>query len=225
VPPLRAQLEGPVRLLFVGRLSPRKGPQVAVATLQELLARGVDARLQLLGSVFEGYEWFEDELRTTVADAGLTDRVEFLGFRSPVWPTLAASDVVLVPSVMEESFGLTAVEAVLAARPLVVSDGSGLREATAGYASAQAVEPGDAVRWADAVQRVVADWDTFRRAAVSDAAEARARHAQRHYTDQLVAVVAALPGRRRDASPPAPAPQRPADPGVQTPVALDGGTR
>jgi glycosyltransferase involved in cell wall biosynthesis len=194
VPPPRVALEGPVHLLYVGRLSPRKGPQVAVATLQELLARGVDARLRLLGSVFEGYEWFEAELRATVAAAGLTDRVEFLGFRSSVWPELAASDVVLVPSVMEESFGLTAVEAVLAARPLVVSDTSGLREAAAGYASAQRVVPGDVVLWADAVQRVVTGWDTFRRAAVTDAAEARLRHAPERYAEQLVAELERLTG-------------------------------
>ena len=219
VTPARAELDGPVRLLFVGRLSPRKGPQVAVATLQELLARGVDARLQLLGSVFEGYEWFEAELRGTVAAAGLTDRVEFLGFRSDVWPVLAGSDVVLVPSVMEESFGLTAVEAVLAARPLVVSDGSGLREAAAGYASAQSVAPGNPVRWADAVQRVVADWATVRAAAVVDAAEARRRHAPQRYTEQLVAVVDALTGSRP--APAVPAPRRP----VEAAAAVSGAAR
>ena len=191
VPP-RAELVGPVRLLFVGRLSPRKGPQLAVATLQELLARGVDARLQLVGSVFTGYEWFEAELRGTVAAAGLTDRVEFLGFRSPVWPALADSDVVLVPSLMEESFGNTAVEAVLAARPSVVSDHSGLREAAAGYAAAQLVPAGDAGAWADAVQRVVGDWAGSRAAAVDDAREAARRHGLDRYRDGLVAVVASL---------------------------------
>lgn len=220
VTPPRAELDGPVRLLFVGRLSPRKGPQVAVATLQELLARGVDARLQLLGSVFEGYEWFETELRATVADAGLADRVEFLGFRSPVWQALAASDVVLVPSVMEESFGLTAVEAVLAGRPLVVSDSSGLREAAAGYVSAQAVVPGDTALWADAVQRVLADWPTFRRAAVDDAAEARRRHAPGLYAERLVAVLDALAGDRLDA-PGVPGPRASTEP----PVAVPGGVR
>ena len=194
VTPPRAALDGPVRLLFVGRLSPRKGPQVAVATLQELLARGVDARLQLLGSVFPGYEWFADELRATVEAAGLTDRVEFLGFRSPVWPALADSDVVLVPSVMEESFGNTAVEAVLAARPLVVSDHSGLREAAEAYAGARLVPAGDVPAWADAVQRVVADWPAARRSALGSAAEAARRHARELYSARLVEVVAGLVG-------------------------------
>jgi glycosyltransferase involved in cell wall biosynthesis len=200
--PPRTELDGPLRLLFVGRLSPRKGPQVAVAALQELLGRGVDARLQLLGSVFEGYEWFEAELRRTVADQGLTDHVEFLGFRTDVWPHLSRADVVLVPSVAEESFGNTAVEAVLAARPVVVSDSSGLREAVAGYRSAQAVAPGRTTDWADAIQRVADDWPTFLAAAGVDAREAAARHARTGFRERLVAVVESLTADRSSGSRP-----------------------
>jgi glycosyltransferase involved in cell wall biosynthesis len=192
VRPPRAVLDGPVRLLFVGRLSPRKGPQVAVAALAELVSRGVDARLTLVGSVFEGYEWFEAELHDTVAALGLADRVEFLGFRADIWPQLADADVALVPSVGEESFGNTAVEAMLAARPLVVSDTSGLREAAAGYASAQAVDPGCPAEWADAVERVIADWSTFRRAAEDDAGRARQRHTPAIYGERLVELVSHL---------------------------------
>jgi glycosyltransferase involved in cell wall biosynthesis len=206
VAPARRELDGPLRLLYVGRISPRKGPQVAIATLRELVARGVDARLDLLGSVFTGYEWFQAELRQTVADSGLAGRVRFLGFDSDVWSYMAASDVVLVPSIGEESFGNAAVEAVLAARPLVVSDTSGLREAAAGYASAQAVAPGRPSDWADAVERVAVDWATFRRAAADDAVEARHRHSARRYQERLVEVVAGLPRRpaQQDVDLPAP---------------------
>ena len=194
VRPARVREDGRLRLLYVGRLSPRKGPQVAVAVLRELLARGLDARLVLVGSVFEGYEWFHAELRQAVETADLADRVEFAGFRSDVWPCLADADVVLVPSVAEESFGLTTVEAVLAARPLVVSDTSGLREAAAGYAAVQRVPPGAVAEWADAVQRVAAGWDTVRQAALDDAREARRRHAPERYRDELVAQVQLLVG-------------------------------
>jgi glycosyltransferase involved in cell wall biosynthesis len=189
VVPARDRLDGPVRLLFVGRLSPRKGPQVALAALRELVDRGVDARLALLGSVFEGYEWFEAELRAAASEGGLAGRVDFLGFTPDVWPHLAAADVVLVPSVVDEPFGNTAVEAVLAARPLVVSATSGLVEAAAGYASAQAVDPGRPAVWADAVERVVTAWPEHRRAALEDAAVARGRHAPERYRAALADVV------------------------------------
>ncbi|MGY1783768.1 glycosyltransferase [Geodermatophilus sp. SYSU D00698] len=188
VPP-RVALDGPVRLLYVGRLSPRKGPQVAVAALRDLLDRGADASLTLLGSVFPGYEWFEAELRTTVAGAGLEERVTFAGFRADVWPHLADADVVLVPSVGDESFGNTAVEAVLAARPLVVSAHSGLREAVDGYPGVQAVAPGRPQAWADAVARVAADWPAARAAALAGAAEARRRHTPERFTAELLAAV------------------------------------
>ena len=192
VQPVRETLTGPLRLLYVGRLSPRKGPQVAVAALGELVRRGVDARLVLLGSVFTGYEWFEAELRSSIAAAGLDERVDFVGFADDVWPHLADADVVLVPSVGDESFGNTAVEAVLAARPLVVSDHSGLREATAGYAAMRAVDPARPEGWADAIQAVTGDWAATRAAALEDAAEAQRRHTSSRYRTELVAQVRAL---------------------------------
>ncbi|WP_241037081.1 glycosyltransferase family 4 protein [Blastococcus litoris] len=191
VTPPRARLDRPVRLAFVGRLSPRKGPQVAVAALAGLVERGVDAHLQLLGSVFPGYEWFEAELRDQVRDAGLQQRVHFAGFVPDVWAPLATADVVLIPSTVDEPFGNTAVEAVLAARPLVVSDTSGLREAGAGYPSAQAVEPGDATAWAEAVQRVVDEWPRYRDQAVADVREAVRRHDPARYRAEIARLVTA----------------------------------
>jgi glycosyltransferase involved in cell wall biosynthesis len=190
VPP-RPELDGPLRLVYVGRLSPRKGPQVAVAALAELARRGVHAQLRLVGSVFPGYEWFEADLRGQVERAGLTGHVEFAGFIPDVWAALRDADAVLVPSVLDEPFGNTAVEAVLAARPVVVSATSGLVEAAAGYASAQAVPPGDAAAWADALQRVVTDWPALSRAALRDAAVARRRHAPDRYRSRVAALTLA----------------------------------
>ncbi|MQA32806.1 glycosyltransferase [Modestobacter roseus] len=201
VPP-RDELDGPVRLLFVGRLNPRKGPQVAVAALRELTDRGVDARLALLGSVFPGYEEFEAELHATVAAAGLDDRVDFLGFHADVWPVVAGADVVLIPSVLDEPFGNTAVEAVLGARPVVVSDTSGLREAAAGYGSAQAVDPQRPALWADAVERVVAQWPSFREQALEDAGAARRRHDPAAYQEVVATLVRGATGAGRAAVPP-----------------------
>jgi glycosyltransferase involved in cell wall biosynthesis len=185
----RPAITGPVRLLYIGRLSPRKGPQVAVAAAGLLRSRGVEVELDLVGAVFEGYEWFEKELRAEVAAQSLGDHVRFNGFIDNVWPLVAECDIVLIPSVVDEPFGNTAVEAVLAARPLVVSAFSGLLEAAAGYQSVQSVRPGAADEIADAVQTVLAGWEQYRLWALADQAIARDRHDRQSYGEQIVTVV------------------------------------
>ncbi|MEN2736316.1 glycosyltransferase family 4 protein [Microbacterium sp. X-17] len=187
--PPRGTLSGSVRLAYVGRLSERKGVDLCVAAVKLLADRGRDATLDIVGDVFDGYEWFAVQLRQYVADNGLEERVRFLGFRPSVWEELDAADIALVPSRLDEPFGNTAVEAVLARRPVVVSETSGLREAAAGYPSAVFVRPGDAEAIADAVERIADDWDTFRRDAETARDDAAERHSRARYDDAILAVI------------------------------------
>lgn len=195
VPP-RDALTGPVRLVYVGRLSPRKGVDVAVEAVRLLVADGCPATLDVVGAVFPGYEWYQEQLRTQIADGGLQESVRLCGFHPDVWSYLATNDVALVPSRVDEPFGNTAVEAVLAARPVVVSATSGLREAAAGYASAQYVTPGDPRALADAVLAVRDRWSEFRDAAVADAGTAARRHSPEGYRGQVAELLGALTATR-----------------------------
>jgi glycosyltransferase involved in cell wall biosynthesis len=126
-----------------------------------------------------------------VADRRLTEQVAFLGFHADIWPVIATADVVLVPSVADESFGNTAVEAVLAARPVIASDAGGLQEAVEGYTSAQVVPAEAPAAVADAVEKVVVNWPSYRAAAAADAALAAERHAPALYGDRLERLVLA----------------------------------
>jgi glycosyltransferase involved in cell wall biosynthesis len=183
-------------LLFVGRLSQRKGPQVALSVLAELGLRGIDARLDLAGAVFSGNDGFQAELVAQAERLQIADRVRFLGFTDR-WAAFAAADVVLIPSVVDEPFGNTAVEAVLARRPVVVSATSGLREAAAGYATARIVDPADVSAWADAVESFLDDWPGVLERLPDDAREAGRRHAPSAYQAAVAEIV--LAGGERDA--------------------------
>lgn len=185
----RQALTGRVRLLYVGRLSPRKGPDVAVEALKILIARGIDAELDLVGAPFTGYEWFEDQLRRTVAEFGLTDRVTFHGFQYDVWPLIARSDIGVIPSVREESFGNTAVEMALGGRPFVVSNTSGLIEASDGVRACVRVEPGSGEQIADAVETIVSRWPEYAAAAALDAESTADRYSIDRYRDSLAMII------------------------------------
>jgi glycosyltransferase involved in cell wall biosynthesis len=189
--PARSKLEPPLRVLYVGRLNPRKGPQLVIEAATELCAAGVDVQVSVAGSAFRGYEDFEAELHRKVADGGLSERVRFLGFCPDVWPLLADADVAVVPSIVPEPFGNTAVEAVLAARPVVASTAGGLPEAVEGYAAAVSVQPGDSHAIAEALRSIVVDWEQFRSGALADSKIAAERHDPERYADEIVASLTA----------------------------------
>ncbi|MFD1720826.1 glycosyltransferase [Amnibacterium endophyticum] len=192
VVPARHEIDGPLRIVYVGRLSPRKGPDVVVDALAQLVAAGVDARLELVGGVYSGYEWYERDLHEQVERLGLGDRVVFTGFRPSIWSALARADAGVVPSREEEPFGNTAVEAVLAGRPIVVSAIGGLAEAIDGFASALPVEPDDPAALAAALTRIANDWPGFRDDAARLAPVAAARFAPERYRREIAGAIAAV---------------------------------
>ncbi|WP_202610547.1 glycosyltransferase family 4 protein [Herbidospora solisilvae] len=154
-PPTDPRPEHGGHLVLVGRLSPRKGNDVAVEAAKLLVGRGHTIRLTLAGTIFPGYEWYETDLRAKAAEAGA--EVVFAGFTDPVWPLLATADVVLVPSRVEP-FGLVAVEGMLARRPVVASEVQGLAEIVNDGKNGLLVTPGDPVALADAVETLLNDW-------------------------------------------------------------------
>jgi glycosyltransferase involved in cell wall biosynthesis len=161
---------GPTHVVLVGRLSPRKGTDVALEAVALLRRAGRDVRLTLCGSVFAGYEWFEDQLRGRADEADLAGAVELVGYVDP-WEWFARGDVVVVPSRVEP-FGNVAVQAMLAGRPVVASRTQGLAEIVRDRETGLLVPPDDAVALAEAVAALADD-----RARASALAEAGRRDA------------------------------------------------
>ncbi len=189
----RAALDGRIRVLFVGRLSERKGAHVALEALMLLQERGVDIQLDLLGAAFAGYEWFEQQLKDRAAALPDPSRVNFLGFDTLVWPHYTTCDIAIVPSTMDEAFGNTAVEAVLAQRPVVVSRIGGLPEAVRELDSAVLVTADDAVALADGISSIISNWEEFRERSAVDSHEAAQRYDPQVYgnafADQVQGIV------------------------------------
>jgi glycosyltransferase involved in cell wall biosynthesis len=171
------------RLVLVGRLSERKGQDVAVRALALLADQGHDAELVLVGDCFAGYEHVVTGLEDLVSDLGLADRVTFTGFSDPV-PHLAAADVVLVPSRVEP-FGLVAVEALLMARPVVASRVGGLPEIVADGSTGRLVDPGDPVALAAVIGELLADPARAASLGRSGREDARVRFSMATYASRL----------------------------------------
>jgi glycosyltransferase involved in cell wall biosynthesis len=95
-PTLRQCLEGHRNVLFCGRLIDCKQPQIALRAFR--IALKDDELAQL---VFLGAGPLESGLRQQATEAGLADRILFLGFRSDPFPIMAACQYGLVTSFKE----------------------------------------------------------------------------------------------------------------------------
>lgn len=194
---LPAHAPVPVRLVLVGRLSPRKGTDVAVEAVAELLRDGHDVTLDLVGSAFTGYEWFERQVRARVDELELAGRVSLCGFTDDIWQAYARADIALVPSRVEP-FGNTAVEAQLAGVPVVVADTQGLPETVAHGTYGSVVPRDDPRALADAVAAILDDWPHTRRVAERARTAALERFAPATYRAALAGIAADLLARTRD---------------------------
>ncbi|WEK61999.1 MAG: glycosyltransferase family 4 protein [Candidatus Microbacterium colombiense] len=195
ITPPRERIDGPVRVAYVGRLSPRKGVDLVVDAIAALREQGVEAQADIVGDVFPGYEWYEAELRQRVAALELQDAIRFVGFLPSVWDAVAGADVAIVPSRADESFGNVVIEAILSARPVVVADHTGLREAAAGFESTVLVRSDDAAAFADGIRRIRDDWSGFRAQAIADAERASTRFNTERYQSEILSVMAQIAPR------------------------------
>jgi glycosyltransferase involved in cell wall biosynthesis len=158
VPERSAPPGGPLTILFTGVLIPSKGVRVLLEAFNELVERGVQARLELMG------KWGDDTFRTAceafVREHGLSDRVHFLGVKrdQEKFTHFAGCDVFCFPSYFEaESFGLVLVEAMQFAKPVVTTDWRGIPSVAQDGVNGIVVPIQDAAAVAAALERLARD--------------------------------------------------------------------
>jgi D-inositol-3-phosphate glycosyltransferase len=145
-------------LLFVGRLERLKGVEVAIRALALLRdRRHDDVRLLILGEdSHEGDESEKERLKAVASEAGVRDRVDFVGsvahHELPYF--YAAADACVMPS-YSESFGLVALEAQACACPVIASGVSGLRSVVRDEVSGYLIDEHDPAAYAERIGRLL----------------------------------------------------------------------
>jgi len=146
-------------LLFVGRIQPLKGVDVAVRTLAELSSAHPDAILVIVGGA-SGQDGPAEQVRVRqlVDELGLTRRVRFVDPQPHhlLSTYYRAADLCLVPS-RSESFGLVALEAAACGTAVVAADVGGLSTLVEPGRTGFLVDSRDPVAYAAAVADVLDD--------------------------------------------------------------------
>jgi len=140
-----------LRIVFAGLVMPYKGPQTLVEALSILHDADVDFQCAIAGA--SPLEGFIDELRAFVEAKGLENQVEFLGYlqRPQLIELFATHNVLVFPSVWEEPFGRSQVEAMAAGLTLITSGTGGSGEVIEPGISGLTFPAGDAAALAEAL--------------------------------------------------------------------------
>jgi glycosyltransferase involved in cell wall biosynthesis len=154
-------LQGRRLLLYLGRVDPKKQPEVAIAALALVRRDFPDADLVVAGP---GPRRYLDSLAALAERLGVAGNVHFLGMLrgAEVQEAYAAAAAFLLPS-LQENFGLAAAEAMAAGCPVVVSRQVALAPLVSSHGAGRVAEP-DARAVAEAVSGLLAD-EAGRRAA------------------------------------------------------------
>lgn len=147
---------GPL-LLFVGRIQPLKGVDVAVRALHALADRS--AQLMVVGGASGPDGELEvARIEALIEELGLTERVVFVEPQPhyALSTYYRAADVVVMPS-RSESFGLVALEAAACGIPVVAAAVGGLRTLVEDGVSGFLIDDRDPVLYAEAIDRIVSD--------------------------------------------------------------------
>ena len=172
---LRLPAERPT-VLFVGRIQPLKGLEVALRALGALPDRGIsDAQLLVVGGPSGPLGDGElARLRALAERLGIADSVRFVPPQPhellSTW--YRAADCCVVPS-RSESFGLVALEAAACGIPVVASSVGGLTTLVEHGVTGYLVESGAVAGFADRLARLLGD--RLHAAAIGSAAAERAR--------------------------------------------------
>ncbi len=148
---------------MVGRISAWKGQEVFIAALAEALTQVPRLRGVIVGDVVPGETWRRQELVHRAGAYGLGDRLIWAGYRHDTPQVMAALDVLVLPSVRPEPFGMVVLEAMATGKPVIATAHGGPLETVRDGETGYLVPPGEPSALAAVLVRLARQPDLRRR--------------------------------------------------------------
>lgn len=136
---------------YIGELSEQKGVSVLLHAIAAIKER---VHLVIYG---KGDDVYVRRIHDLVESLNIAGHVTFMGFDPQVAAKLASADVVVLPSIAYESFGMVLLEAMRQRKPAVVTDIGGMKEIVVNGRTGFVVRANDAAALSEALQRLAGD--------------------------------------------------------------------
>jgi glycosyltransferase involved in cell wall biosynthesis len=160
-PPWAQATQGSPVVMFLGTIAPRKGLHVLIDALAQVRS---PCKLIVYGS---GPPAYRGALDARIARLGLERKVVFAGFDPEAATQVKHADVLVLPSLSYESFGMVLLEAMVYTKPVICSDTGGMKEVVEDGKTGLVVPAGDSTRLAEAIDQLLGDPARGRRLGVA----------------------------------------------------------
>ena len=144
-----------VVIALVGRISRWKGQLFLLNAFSEILKTNVDIKLVFIGSPPPNQDNFLVYLQDQIAVLKVTNKVVLIPFHDQIFDLWQSIDIAVVPSIEPEPFGLVAVEAMLAKKPVIGSNHGGLSEIIVNNETGFLVEPNNELELSKALKKLI----------------------------------------------------------------------
>jgi len=153
--------ENPV-VINIGRLTPIKGQREFIKAMKHVIERIPKATAQLVG---DGKEYFLDELNELADQEGIREHVKFMGRKKDIKSLLEEADCLVLSTNVPEGFGRTLIEAGSSGTACCASSIGGIKEILEDGISGLLFPPGDNIKMANAIIRILNDTELSKKCA------------------------------------------------------------
>jgi glycosyltransferase involved in cell wall biosynthesis len=142
-------------ITLVGRISRLKGHKWLLNTFLHHLKENNKIKLLFVGSPVVGQEYYLEEVEQLIILNNIQDKVTILPFTKNLNVIWNITDIAVMPSTEAESFGLVALEAMLAKKPVVGSNHGGLTEIIINNETGLLIEPNNEIAFSKAILHLI----------------------------------------------------------------------
>jgi len=153
-----------VVLGLVGRINKWKGQHLLLESFSKLKNEFPDLKLMFIGSAPPNQDYLVEELQNKIYEYSLEKDCKIIPFQKNIWSIWDSIDIAVVPSTEPEPFGLVAVEAMLAKKPVIAANHGGLVEIIVPNETGYLFEPNNPIELENSIKKLLlnqSDIDSF----------------------------------------------------------------
>lgn len=142
---------------LIGRINGWKGQQLLLEAYKKIADEFPNTKLVFIGSAPPDQDFFVENLELRITEIKLNEKVLIIPFQQNIWRFWDSIDIAVVPSTEPEPFGMVAIEAMSAKKPVIAANHGGLTEIVLPNETGFLFEPRDANDLAKYLKIVIAD--------------------------------------------------------------------